>query len=329
MPLPPNAPLAWPVLRGPMSIQNPTASQGSPQPAQHGIYPRLINLTGVLAPLAGLVIAIWLLWGSHFNFIYLGILTGMYLITGFGITIGYHRLFTHRSFVTPRWCSTLLAIMGSMAVEGPVLHWVAVHRKHHQHSDDHDDPHSPHAYGGGMIAMIRGMWHAHVGWSLGKRKHEDLADYVYDLKKDRMLVWTSKLFLVWLFLGLAIPAALGGLLTMSWMGVLLGFLWGGLVRIVLVHHVTWSINSVCHIWGSSPYKSNDESKNNVIFGILALGEGWHNNHHAFPRSARHGLAWWQFDISYLIIKAMSWVGLARRINVPDQATLDSRRLVAK
>jgi len=313
-----------------MTTHNATASQGSAEPRHHhGIYPRLINLGGVLVPIAGLVVGLWLLWGTHFNWLYLGLLVGMYLITGFGITIGYHRLFTHRSFATPKWVSTLLAVMGSMAVEGSVLHWVAVHRKHHQHSDEHDDPHSPHAFGGGMVAMARGMWHAHIGWSLGKRKSEDLSKYVYDLKKDRALVWTSRLFPLWVAIGLLIPAVLGGLLTMSWMGVLLGFLWGGLVRVLLVHHATWSINSVCHIWGSTPYKSNDESKNNVVFGILALGEGWHNNHHAFPRSARHGLAWWQFDISYLIIKAMSWVGLARRINVPDQATRDSRRLVTK
>ncbi|MBX2850705.1 MAG: fatty acid desaturase [Phycisphaeraceae bacterium] len=312
-----------------MTAQNPTASHGSAKPGQHGLYPRLINLGGVLLPVAGLVIGLWLLWGTHFNWLYLGLLVGMYLVTGFGITIGYHRLFTHRSFATPKWVSTLLAVMGSMAVEGPVLHWVAVHRKHHQHSDNHDDPHSPHAFGGGMLAMIRGMWHAHVGWSLGKRKHTDLSTYVYDLKKDRVLVWTSRLFPLWVALGLLVPAVLGGLLTMSWMGVLLGFLWGGLVRVMVVHHITWSINSVCHIWGSTPYKSNDESKNNVVFGILALGEGWHNNHHAFPRSARHGLAWWQFDISYIIIRAMSWVGLAKRINVPDKATRESRRLVTK
>lgn len=312
-----------------MTSQNSIASSNSTDPGHYGIYPRLINLGGVLLPIAGLVVGLWLLWGTHFNWLYLGLLVGMYLISGLGITIGYHRLFTHRSFTTPKWVSTLLAIMGSMAVEGSVLHWVAVHRKHHQHSDEHDDPHSPHAFGGGMLAMIRGMWHAHIGWSLGKRKKEDLSKYVYDLKKDRLLVWTSRLFPLWVAIGLLIPAVLGGLLTMTWMGVLMGFLWGGLVRVLLVHHATWSINSVCHIWGTTPYKSNDESKNNVVFGILALGEGWHNNHHAFPRSARHGLAWWQFDISYLIIKAMSWVGLAKRIHVPDQATRDSRRLVAK
>ena len=310
-------------------MNNPSVSGvGQPAETHHaGIYPRLINLGGVTLPIAGLVIGLWLLWGTHFNWVYLGLLVGMYLLTGFGITIGYHRLFTHRSFKTPRWFAAVLAVMGSMAVEGSVLHWVAVHRKHHQHSDDHDDPHSPHACGGGLVGTLKGMWHAHIGWSLGKKKGENLAHYVYDLRKDKVLVWISNLFPVWVLVGFLLPAALGGLLTMSWMGVLLGFLWGGLVRVLLVHHATWSINSVCHLWGSRPYKSNDESRNNPVFGILALGEGWHNNHHAFPTSARHGLAWWQIDLSYLLILGMSKIGLASRIKVPDRATMSGRRLV--
>lgn len=295
-------------------------------PQSAGIYPRLINLGGVTIPIAGLVVGLWLLWGTHFNWVYLGLLVGMYLITGFGITIGYHRLFTHRSFKTPRWFASVLAIMGSMAVEGSVLHWVAVHRKHHQHSDEHDDPHSPHAHGGGLRGTLRGMWHAHIGWSLGKKNKENLSPYVHDLRKDQSLVWISRLFPAWVLIGFILPAALGGLLTMTWMGVLLGFLWGGLVRVLLVHHATWSINSVCHLWGSRPYESNDESRNNPVFGILALGEGWHNNHHAFPNSARHGLAWWQIDLSYLLILGMSWVGLASRIKVPGQEKMSQRRL---
>ena len=291
-----------------------------------GIYPRLINLGGVIIPIAGLVVGLWLLWGTHFNWVYLGLLVGMYLLTGFGITIGYHRLFTHRSFKTPRWFAAVLAIMGSMAVEGSVLHWVAVHRKHHQHSDDHDDPHSPHACGGGLVGTLKGMWHAHIGWSLGKKKDENLAHYVHDLRKDRVLTWVSRLFPAWVLISFILPAALGGLLTMSWMGVLLGFLWGGLIRVLLVHHATWSINSVCHLWGSRPFKSNDESRNNPIFGILALGEGWHNNHHAFPTSARHGLAWWQIDLSYLLILGMTKIGLASQVKLPSRDTMECRRL---
>ncbi len=283
----------------------------------------MINLLAVTIPFAGLVVAIVLLWGVAFNWIYLGLLGGMYIATAVGITVGYHRFFTHRSFRTPRPIAAILAALGSMAVEGPVLQWAAVHRRHHQHSDDHDDPHSPHTHGAGIWGILRGMWHAHMGWLL-RAQPRGLARYVRDLRKDRLVRWMSRLFPVWVLLGLLVPAALGGVLTLSWTGVLLGFIWGGLVRIFLVHHVTWSINSVCHIWGSRPFRSHDESRNNAIFGILALGEGWHNNHHAFPASARHGLRWWEIDVSYLIIRGMGLIGLARDIRVPN-----SERVMAK
>lgn len=285
---------------------------------------RLVNLLGVCLPFVGLIVAISLLWGIAFSWVYLILLFVMYLISGLGITIGYHRYFTHKSFKTSRFVQALLAISGSMAVEGSVLQWAAVHRSHHQHSDSDEDPHSPHTHGAGIMNAIRGMWHAHVGWILSskKRGHDR---YVVDLKKDRLVLWMSRLFPLWVLLGLLIPAVLGGLLTMSWTGVLLGFIWGGLVRVFFVHHVTWSINSVCHIWGSRPYKSHDESRNNPVFGVLGLGEGWHNNHHAFPTSARHGLRWWQLDVSYLVILAMSRVGLVWDVRVPSAARLAAKR----
>jgi len=284
---------------------------------------RIGNLLAVTIPFAGVIAAIVLLWGVAFNWIYLAILFGMYLASAVGITVGYHRLFTHSSFKTPRVVAAILAALGSMAVEGPVLQWVAVHRSHHQHSDCESDPHSPHTHGDTFWGMVCGMWHAHMGW-LFRINTRDLAKYSRDLRRDPLIRRMSKLFPLWVFLGLLIPAVLGGLFTLSWMGVLLGFIWGGLVRIFLVHHVTWSVNSVCHIWGSHPFNCHDESRNNAIFGVLALGEGWHNNHHAFPTSARHGLRWWQLDISYIIIRAMGLVGLARDIRVPS-----SDRIAAK
>ncbi|XAL99569.1 acyl-CoA desaturase [Phycisphaeraceae bacterium D3-23] len=277
---------------------------------------RITNLLGVTVPLAALVVAIVLLWGWAFEWQYLVIMAGMYLVTGFGITIGYHRLFTHKSFRTPRPIAALLAIMGAMAAEGSLMQWVSAHRLHHQHSDHEGDPHSPHLHGNSLVAALKGMWHAHIGWALKKRKDENTGRNTRDLNKDPWLRFVNRLFPVWVGLGLLIPAVLGGLMTMSWMGVLLGFLWGGLVRVLMVHHVTWSINSVCHIWGARPYESKDHSRNNVIFGILALGEGWHNNHHAFPSSPRHGLSWWQFDASYVVIRAMKLVGLASDLRVP-------------
>lgn len=289
---------------------------------------RFVILLAVVVPFAGLVAAIALLWGYGISWVQLGLLLGMYLLTILGITVGYHRLFTHRAFETNGAVKAVLAILGSMAVQGPLLRWVASHRRHHQHSDDHQDPHSPHAHSGegagDVMGVLRGLWHAHVGWLFTP----DIAGwrrYVGDLAKDGLLRRISDLFPLWVAIGLLLPALLGGLLTMTWTGVLLGFIWGGLVRVFLVHHVTWSINSVCHIWGTRPFKSDDESRNNFVMGVLALGEGWHNNHHAFPTSARHGLRWWQVDVSYLVIRGLELLGLARKVRVPAATALMAKR----
>jgi stearoyl-CoA desaturase (delta-9 desaturase) len=249
----------------------------------------------------------------------------MYLATALGITVGYHRLFTHRSFSAPAAVRFVLGVLGSMAVEGPVIQWVAEHRKHHQHSDGAEDPHSPHAHGEGTVALLKGFFHAHLGWMLIRPAITGLARYVPDLHADRTVRWVSRLFPLWAVLGLLIPAGLGGLLTLSWMGVLLGFLWGGLVRIFLVHHITWSVNSVCHLWGTRPFNAHDHSRNNVLMGILALGEGWHNNHHAFPASARHGLRWWQLDLSYLVIRLLVLCRLASEVRVPSPERIAAKR----
>jgi stearoyl-CoA desaturase (delta-9 desaturase) len=254
----------------------------------------------------------------------------MYTVTGLGITVGYHRLFTHRSFETVRPVEFLLAVLGSMAVQGPVLKWVAIHRRHHQHSDRPEDPHSPHHRGGGITGVLAGFWHAHIGW-IFRTDCPDLRRYVRDVRSDGLIRVASRLFGVWVFLGLLIPTILGGALTGTWSGALLGLLWGGLVRIFLGHHVTWSINSVCHLWGSRPFDRGDQSRNNLVFGVLGLGEGWHNNHHAFPSSARHGLRWWQLDLSYLAIRALESLGLAWRVRVPahEKIVAKSNRLGAR
>ena len=277
--------------------------------------PRAVNLAAVVIPFAGLIAAIALLWGTAASWPILAIFAGMYLLTAFGITVGYHRLFTHRSFKTSRPVAAVLAILGSMAVEGPLLGWVADHRRHHQHSDTAGDPHSPNTHGGGLMGVLVGLWHAHMGW-LFRTNPTDRARYAADLYKDRLLRWTSRLFPLWVLVGLCVPAVLGGLIMMSWTGALLGFIWGGLVRVFFVHHVTWSVNSICHFWGTRPFRTHDDSRNNAVLGLLAMGEGWHNNHHAFPTSARHGLRWWQLDASYALIWAMSKVGLAWDVRVP-------------
>jgi stearoyl-CoA desaturase (delta-9 desaturase) len=276
---------------------------------------RVANLVGVIGPFLGLLTAGVLLWGRGLSWVDLGLLLGMYVLTGLGITVGYHRLFTHGAFETNAVVKFILAALGSMAVEGPLLEWVAQHRRHHQHSDTPEDPHTPHHQGRGFLGLLRGLWHAHLGWAF-KAQPVNLSRYVKDLRQSRLLRRVSALFPVWVAVSLLIPTALGGLLTQTWLGALLGLLWGGLVRIFLVHHVTWSVNSVCHLWGRRPYVTDDQSKNNFLFGILALGEGWHNNHHAFPTSARHGLRWWQIDVSYYCIRALALVGLAWEVKLP-------------
>lgn len=311
----------------PVSVLADQAAVESPRSSFHpraSLTIRLLTLMAVAVPPAGLIVAILLLWGVALDGVHLAVFAAMYLLTGFGVTVGFHRLFTHRSFSAHAPTRATLAVLGSMAVEGPVLKWVAQHRRHHQHSDHDDDPHSPHLHGGGILGMLRGLWHAHAGW-LFDADPAGLERYVGDLLKDRVVRVVSRLFVLWAALGLLIPALLGGLLTMSWMGVLLGLLWGGLVRIFLVHHVTWSINSVCHLWGYQAFRSDDESRNNIVFGMLAMGEGWHNNHHAFPTSARHGLRWWELDGTYLVIRLMSLCGLAWNVRTPDVQTIARRR----
>lgn len=284
---------------------------------------KAINLTAVVLPFLGMIAAIVMLWGVAFDWVYLGLLVGMYLATAIGITVGFHRYFTHRSFETSRPVAFALAVLGSMAAQGSVLEWAAIHRRHHQHSDEENDPHSPHTHGDTLAGTLKGVWHSHMGWLFTERP-KGLIRYVGDLRKDRMVRKVSRHFGLCVLAGLIIPAVLGGLLTMSWMGALLGFIWGGLARVFLVHHVTWSVNSVCHIWGARPFKSHDESRNNAFFGVLALGEGWHNNHHAFPTSARHGLRWWEFDLSYIFIRFLGLVGLARDIRVPTAERMASK-----
>jgi stearoyl-CoA desaturase (Delta-9 desaturase) len=285
---------------------------------------KIVNLVAIATPFIGFIAAVSFFWGTLFNGTQLAIFGFMYFTTTLGVTIGYHRLFTHSSFKTSRLVTGLLAAFGSMAVEGPVLQWVANHRRHHQFSDEEGDPHSPHLHGDGMMEVLKGMWHSHVGWMLTPSFNGSMR-YIGDLRKDPLVRRMSKLFPLWVFVGLALPALLGGLITMTWMGAFLGFLWGGLVRITLVHHITWSINSVCHIWGAQPFKTTDDSRNNPIMGFFALGEGWHNNHHAFQSSARHGLRWWQLDVSYIVIWCMEKVGLVYDVRVPTKDRMQSKQ----
>jgi len=277
-------------------------------------------LVAVILPFVGLVTAMISLWGWGFSWRELTLFLGMYVVTVLGITVGFHRLFTHHSFETNRIVQFALAVLGSMAVQGSLFQWVAYHRRHHQHSDRHDDPHSPHHYGAGLWGVLRGLWYAHIGWFFTP-KPPNLYCYVKDLRQSALLRSLSVLFPVWILVGCLIPTLAGWLLVGGWGGAFLGFLWGGLVRIFFVHHVTWSVNSICHLWGRQPFPGLDQSRNNLLVGVLAFGEGWHNNHHAFPTSARHGLRWWQIDVSYWVIRTLALFGLAWNVKVPRGSTV--------
>jgi stearoyl-CoA desaturase (delta-9 desaturase) len=310
----------------PLPVADPVAElrplEAAAERAPLGV--RLVVLAVITVPLLGLAAAPFFLWGWGFSWVDFGLLVGMYLLTGLGITIGFHRLFTHRSFETYLGVKVVFAALGSMAIQGPMLKWVALHRRHHQHSDTPADPHSPHHHGGGVLGLLRGAWHAHIGWFFD-RDPEDLDRYVADLRKSPALRVASGLFLGWVALGLVVPAVLGGIMSLTWAGVWTGLIWGGLVRVFLVHHVTWSVNSACHLWGRRPYRSDDLSRDNVVFGVLAFGEGWHNTHHAFPTSARHGLRWWQVDASYWVIRGLALLRLAWDVRVPGKEARESLR----
>lgn len=325
----------WSPLISNSTCIDPSPATEIPPPRESSPADRkvlLINLGGVFVPLIGLVVAIVLVWGVAFDWWCLWLMAGMSLVTGLGITVGFHRLCTHKSFQTPAPVRYILAALGSMAVQGPVITWCAEHRKHHKFSDDCEDPHSPHVgpngtWGDGLRAILRGAFHAHIGWLFAGRSR-GLGRYSRDLQRDRALVLADRQFPWWVLFGLLLPALIGGLWTMTWMGVLLGFLWGGLVRVLLVHHITWSVNSVCHLWGTRPFESRDESRNNLLVGLLAMGEGWHNNHHAFPSSASHGLRWWEPDLSYFVIRLLQFVGLARSVRLPAASHIARKRRAA-
>jgi len=268
---------------------------------------RNANIAAVILPFVAVIVAVPLLWNSLIGWTDVGIMVGMYLATAFGITIGYHRLLTHRAFETYRPIKYVFAVFGSMAVQGPVIGWVADHRKHHAHTDEEGDPHSPHV---GEGSGLRGLYHAHVGWLFEDHGIAEAKRYAPDLLEDRGMRFISRNFLLWVGLSLALPFALGYAVGGTLEAAALAFFWGGLVRIFFVHHVTWSINSICHFFGTRRFETEDLSTNVFWLAVPSLGEAWHHNHHAFPRAAVQGLRWWEIDISGLTIRAMKRVGLA-------------------
>lgn len=276
---------------------------------------KAVNLGAVVVPFLATILAIVLLWNSVVSATDLIIAAVMYAFTAIGITVGFHRLLTHRSFQTSKPLEYTFAVLGSMAVQGPTIAWVADHRKHHAHTDEEGDPHSPHVApdGSGVRNVFTGLWHAHTGWLMSTQGRADWKKYAPDLYEDRGMRLISRNFPWLVLLTLALPALAGFLITGTALGALTGLLWGGLVRIFFVHHVTWSVNSVCHFLGTRRFDTDDRSTNVFWLALPSLGESWHHNHHAFPRSAFHGLKRWEPDPSGLIITAMEKVGLARNV----------------
>ncbi|HEU5001926.1 MAG TPA: acyl-CoA desaturase [Actinomycetota bacterium] len=281
---------------------------------------KCLTLAITIIPFIGLLVGLRLLWGG-ITALDLGLLVGLYSFSILGVTLGFHRMLTHGAFEAPTWVRVGLAIAGSFAVEGSVIRWVADHRRHHMFTDREGDPHSPHLIDDETWrGTLRGLWHAHIGWFFVEETTV-VPRFAPDLLKDRPIVVVSALFPLWTVLSLATAPAIALALTHSWHDALTALVWGSLVRIFLLHHVTWSVNSICHFFGKRPYETGDFSTNNWLMSIVSFGEGWHNNHHAFPSSAFHGLEWWQVDLTGLVLRLLRRVGLVRNLRMPSEKQL--------
>ena len=287
-----------------------SASPHAEQPAALATVDQVANVVVTVVPVGLVAFAAWRAWGGALRWPDVVAFAVTYVLTGAGITVGFHRLLTHRSFKTSPALRGLLAALGSAAVEGPVIEWVANHRKHHRFSDQPGDPHSPHVdHAGGWRGALGGLFHAHVGWILGGDALADEQRYAKDLLADPVVRFVDRTFVLWVIVGLAFPFGLGLALTGSIAGGLTALLWGGAVRMFCLHHATFSINSLCHFFGRRSFATGDQSRNLLWLALPTLGEAWHNNHHAFPTSARHGLRWWQLDPSAWLIAGMERTGL--------------------
>ncbi len=284
---------------------------------------RAVTCLLVVGPAVALALMIPLLWGHavHLRDLVIGLI--LYGVTGHGVTVGFHRLLTHRSFKAKRPLKIALTVAGSMALEGSVVSWVANHRRHHTFSDRDGDPHSPHRYGDGPMAQARGFLHAHVGWLFASNP-ASAERFAPDLLADRDIVLIGQLFPLLALTSLAIPFGLGWLLGGTVSSGLTALLWGGIARMALLHHVTWSVNSVCHVFGRRPFTTKDRSTNFAPLAVLSFGESWHNLHHAFPSSARHGALRGQVDSSARLIRVFEQIGWATKVRWPTVDRLEAR-----
>jgi stearoyl-CoA desaturase (delta-9 desaturase) len=281
------------------------------QPVANETLDRIATGAVTVIPVLALGLVAWQLWHKWLGWSDLIVFAVMYVFTGLGVTVGFHRLFTHRSFKTGKAVRAILAVLGSAAIEGPVISWVADHRKHHVFSDKPGDPHSPHVdHGVGLRGALRGLWHAHVGWLFIHTQRGLKTRYAPDLLADPVVSYISRTFVLWVLAGLAAPFLLGWAIGGTVAEGLTGLLWGGAVRMLVLHHATYSINSLCHFFGRRRFATDDESRNLRWLSVFTFGEAYHNNHHAFPTSARHGLSRWSFDPSAWVIWGLEKTGLA-------------------
>jgi stearoyl-CoA desaturase (Delta-9 desaturase) len=272
---------------------------------------RRVNIAAVVVPFLVVALAVPLLWGDWIGPSDVIVFATMYALSGFGVTVGFHRMLTHRAFATHAPTRYVFAILGSLSVQGPVIDWVADHRKHHAHTDEEGDPHSPHVgHGSGVRGALRGLWHAHAGWLWRTHGQARAHKYARELIEDRGMRRINRRFPLIVLASLALPALMGFALTGTLHGALTALVWGGFARIFLQHHITWSVNSVCHFFGRRRFEVDDHSTNVFWLALPSLGESWHHNHHAFPRSAAHGLRWWELDPSAGLIALMRRLGLA-------------------
>jgi stearoyl-CoA desaturase (Delta-9 desaturase) len=296
---------------------------GGPKPLLDGRQPvgrSVLVHVFVLAPTLALAAAVPLAWGWGLSWLDVGLAVAFYLLSCLGVTVGFHRHFTHRSFRATRRLRIGLAVAGSLAMQGDVITWVSDHRRHHAYSDKEGDPHSPWRFGTSPAGLARGFVHAHMGWLFG-RDRTNAARFAPDLLADRDIARVGALLPLWIGVSLFGPALIGGLVTMSWWGALTAFFWAGLVRVAVLHHVTWSINSICHMIGDQPFASRDKATNVWPLAVLSMGESWHNLHHADPTCARHGVRRGQVDISARVIWLFEKIGWAYDVRWPTSTRL--------
>jgi stearoyl-CoA desaturase (Delta-9 desaturase) len=297
----------------------------APPATDANIWPqRIFTTVIILAPIVALGVILSQVLGNVFTWPDIVIAAVFYFVVGHGVTIGFHRLFTHRSFEARRPLKIALAVVGSLSFQGSLIGWVADHRRHHMFVERDGDPHTPARPPGETFGRLRGLFHAHMGWFF-EHASTSRERFAPDLLADRDIVLVDKLFVPCSIATFVVPFGIGYVITGTFAGGLVLFLWAGLLRVGLLHHVSWATNSVCHVFGRRPFESDDASRNFAPLAVLSMGESWHNAHHAFPAMARHGVDRFQIDTSAMLIRLFERLGWVTRVRWPDPVRLESRR----